>query len=328
MIDFAEMPGDGKTFARLIERLLVSAGLETQWVETDAGRGRVLTATEVAPGLLAPLKRKWLVACSHDANSEQVVRPEDLTAIYDACASAHATAILLVSSTRSSPETLRGLKALESRKGIVTRVWDHIELEARLNKPNTISLVSIFLPKTAAALPWKIWDTASPALWAAEYKGYFLYLAAKEPTLFPAIKDVEAIVEKMERVLPPGSGQHRHCIRPRAVYFNDYHRQYRVFADYISPRGDEANIIQLNNVHRILENGQPLYPNDQSARITASWNLRYISTRQDSPVYRDVDHENYYAPFMDNFQTGRARDETVSGLCWVDLLPFHAHIFD
>jgi hypothetical protein len=239
---------------------------------------------------------------------------DDVVDISDACASVDATGYLLVCSTQPSSAVVRRLQEIQTNKGIVTRYWDSIEVEKRLNAPNTFPLINIFFPKSSAGTRWRIYNTTRPSFWAANYKDYFLYLGSRISNLYPSLPDVEEIVKRLESVeLPKGSDWNEHFIRPRAVYFDDKHDQYTVFADYIYPRGDNRNVLLPTQLDRVLKDGQGLYSDAQAMWKLTHWDISYVSTNQVSDHFH-LDHKSYYEPYMDNFQTGSARKSFINKL--------------
>jgi hypothetical protein len=91
----------------------------------------------------------------------------NLPLISDACAAVDAKGFLLACSTQPSSTVVRRLEEIEKDRNIVTRYWDSIEIEKRLDAPSTFPLISIFLPKGSAAMPWKIYNSTRPSFWAA-----------------------------------------------------------------------------------------------------------------------------------------------------------------
>jgi restriction endonuclease len=317
MIDFTELPADGVKFEQLVREILVRSEFDVHWTGVGPDGGRDLVAIETAQGQLAPFERRWLVSCKHYANSGKSVGLDDVTDISDACASVDATGYLLVCSTQPSSAVVRRLQEIQTNKRIATRYWDSIEIEKRLNAPNTFALVNIFFPKSSAAIPWLIYNTTRPSFWAANYKDYFLYLGSRTANLYPSLQDVEEMVRRLESIeLPKGSDWREHFIRPRAVYFDDKHEQYSVFADYIYPRSDERNTLLPGQLNDVLKDGQGLYSDDQVMWKLTHWDIRYVSTDQASDHFH-LDHKSYYEPHIDNFRSGSARESFISELSWV-----------
>lgn len=317
MLDFTELPADGVRFEQLIREILVRSGFEVHWTGTGPDGGRDLVAIERAPGPLAQFERRWLVSCKHYAGSGRSVGLDDVTDISDACSAVDACGFLLACSTQPSSTVVRRLEEIEANRNIVTRYWDGIELEKRLDSPSTFPLISIFLPKSSATMPWKLYNTTRPSFWAANYKDYFLYLGSRTSNLFPKLRDVEGIVARLEMVqLPRGTNWNEHYLRLRGVYYDDKHGHYSVFADYLYPRGKEKKTLPPQQIEAVLKNGQALYSDGERIGNLTFWDIRYVSTSQISDHFH-LDHKEYYKPYMDNFRIGHSRQGFISDIEWV-----------
>lgn len=317
MLDFTELPADGVRFEQLIREILIRSSFEVHWTGTGPDGGRDLVAIERALGPLAQFERRWLVSCKHYANSGRSVGLDDVTDISDACAAVDASGFLLACSTQPSSTVVRRLEEIELNRGIVTRYWDSIELEKRLDSPSTFPLINIFLPKGSAAMPWKIYNTTRPSFWAANYKDYFLYLGSRTSNLFPQLGDVENIVARIESIkLPKGENWNKHYVRPRGVYFDDKNEQYSVFADYLYPEGKQKKTLTPKQINAVLKDGEGLYSDGQSMWYLTRWDIRYVATNQISDRFH-LDHKDYYEPYIDNFRIGHSREDFVSEIDWI-----------
>jgi hypothetical protein len=317
MLDFTELPADGINFEQLIREILLRSEFEVHWTGTGPDGGRDLVAIELAPGPLAQFERRWLVSCKHYAGRGRSVGLDDVTDVSDACAAVDATGFLLACSTQPSSTVARRLEEIQANRNIVTRYWDSIEIEKRLDTPSTFPLISIFLPKSSAAMPWKIYNSTRPSFWAANYKDYFLYLASRTSNLFPKLRDVEEIVARLESIkLPNGKDWAEHYLRPRGVHFDDKHEQYSVFADYLYPLGKEKRTLTPKQIDAVLKDGEGLYSDRQSMWKLTFWDIRYVSTNQVSDHFH-LDHKDYYEPYMDNFRIGHSREGFIRELDWV-----------
>src|SRR6185369_13537105 len=148
---------------------------------------------------------------------------------------------LLVCTTQPSSSLVGKLSELmeEPSNGLVTSYWDSVELEKRLNEPRGFALAHQFFPVSMKNAPWKVYNSDTPTRWAAHYKDKFLYLASRVSGYFPSLKDVEEILTRLE-VIPISTGE---GVRPRAVYFDDKHEQFTVFADYMVPDGTTPSLL-------------------------------------------------------------------------------------
>lgn len=312
MIDFSELPSDGIKFEQLVRELLLRSGFEVHWTGVGPDGGRDLVAIEKAEGMLAPFQRKWLVSCKHYANSGKSVGLNDVTDINDACDTVGATGYLLACSTQPSSTVVRRFEEIEARGKFVIRYWDSVELEKRLSAPQTLALVYLFLPISAKTNPWHIYATYSPSFWAANYKDYLLYLGSRTAHKFPSLADVEEIVRRLESIkLPDGEDWNCHYLRPRAVYFDDKHEQFSVFADYLYPEKRGAEILPPSELNNVLRDGMGLYNDDTSMWYLTNWDIKYVPCRQISDHFH-LDHKDYYEPFMQQYRSGHARDEFLS----------------
>jgi hypothetical protein len=186
MLDFKELPTDGIAFEQLIRELLIRSGFEVHWTGVGPDGGRDLVVTEKVSGQLAPFQRKWLVSCKHHAHSENSVGLDDIRDIVDACAAVDAEGFLLACSTQPSSSVVRRLEEIQANRTLLTKYWDAVEIEKRLDTPVTFPLISLFFPVGATARPWRIYNTESPSYWAANYKDYFVYLTSRDANMFPS----------------------------------------------------------------------------------------------------------------------------------------------
>ena len=141
-----------------------------------------------------------------------------------------------------------------------------------------------------------------------------MYLGSRTSNIFPKLRDVEAIVARLESIkLPKGENFSRHLLRPRGVHFDDKHETYSVFADYLYPRGKSDEVLSPQQIDQVLKDGQGLYSDKQSMWNITFWDIRYVSTNQVSDHFH-LDHKEYYEPYMDNFRIGHAREGFVSDI--------------
>jgi hypothetical protein len=307
MIDFTELPTDGVRFEQFIRELLIRSGFEAHWTGVGQDGGRDLVVIERGTGALAPFTRKWLVSCKHYAGSGKSVGLPDVTDMIDACQAIGATGFLLACSTQPTSALVKRFEEIEGQGKLVARYWDSVELEKRLHTPQAFALRFLFFPKSASSMPWQIYATRSPALWAANYKDYFLYLSSRVAHTFPTLKDVEEIVRRLQTIpLPQGGDWAHQYMRPRAVYFDNKHENFTVFADYLFPKDENPAPLTPTVVNEVLRDGQGLYADDLAMWYLTHWDIRYVPTNQVSDHFH-LDHKDYYGPYLDNFKTGIAR---------------------
>lgn len=314
MIDFTELSTDGTRFEQLIRELLVRSGFEVHWTGVGPDGGRDLVVVEKAHGALAPFRRKWLVSCKHYAKSKKSVGLDDVTDIGDACEAVGASGFLLACSTQPSSTVVRRFEEVEARGKLVVRYWDSVEIEKRLTAPQTFALNHLFFPLSSKGNPWQIYATDSPSFWAANYKDYFLYLGSRTAHTFPTLTDVEEIVRRLESIeLPKGVDWDRHYLRPRAVYFDNKHEQFSVFADYLYPERHASEAVNPTALNKFLKDGEGLYSDGGGMWYLTHWDIRYVASTQISDHFH-LDHKDYYQPFMDRYRVGLARDEFLSDM--------------
>jgi hypothetical protein len=312
MIDFSELPSDGIKFEQLVREILIRSGFEVHWTGVGPDAGRDLVVTEKSDGSLAAFERKWLVSCKHNANSGKSVGLNDVNDIVDTCEVVNAQGFLLACSTQPSSTVVRRFEELNGNGKVITKYWDSVEIEKRLNTPATFPLISLFFPESSKLFGWKIYNTHSPSFWAANYKDYFLYLGSRTANTFPALNDVEEIIRKLESIkLPEAKDWEGHYVRPRAVYFDNKHEHFTVFADYLYPRDKEDTVVTPQEIDKVLQDGMGLYSDGDAMWYITHWDIRYVPCWQISDHFH-LDHKDYYEPFMDRYRIGFARDEFIS----------------
>jgi hypothetical protein len=313
MLDFKELPDDGIAFEQLIRELLLRSEFEVHWTGVGPDGGRDLVVIERAVGQLAPFERKWLVSCKHNAHSGKSVALEDVRDVVDSCSAVDASGFLLACSTQPSSSVVRRLDEIRSKGQILTKYWDSVEIEKRFDTPATFPLISLFFPISAAARPWRIYNTDSPSYWAANYKDYFIYLTSRDANTFPSLNDIELIVGWLESIkLPEGENWERHYIRPRAVYFDNKNEQYIVFADYLYPRGKDREVVLPRAINEVLHDGAGLHSDGTAEWYITQWDIRYVETHQVSDHFH-LDHQDYYKPFMNEYRSGMSRNRFFLG---------------
>lgn len=315
MIDFKELPEDGVKFEQLIRELLVLEGFETHWTGVGQDGGRDLVITEKLIGDLSEYKRKWLISCKHTANSGKSLGREQAGNIAEDCKAIGAEGYILVCSTQPTSSLVTRLEEIEKNQNIITKYWDLIEIEKRLLKPNTFSLIHTFFPESSKNYKWKIYNAYSPAFWAANYKDYFFYLSCRHSNNYPYLESVETIVSLIERISifkDKKDGWSNHYLRPRAVYYDDKHSTHIGYVDYIYPKdSDEKTIFNPPELYRLL---QKAFTNkDNKIMNMPYWDILYISANTLSDSFQ-LDHKSYYEPYLKDFERGNARTEFLHDL--------------
>lgn len=311
MIDFKELQPDGVNFEQMVRELLIRSGFEVHWTGVGVDGGRDLIITEKAQGSLATFERTWLVSCKHNAHSGKAVGLDDISGLTDACRAIGAKGVLLACSTHPTSSVVQRFHELEKQGEILTKIWDGIELEKRLTTPATFPLIHLFFPQSSKDYTWQIFNTNSPSFWAANYKEYFFYLGCRLTNSFPRLKDIEEIVKRLESIpLPPGETWRRHHLRLRAVYYDNKHEQYFVFADYLYPTGSLQDVLAPKELNVYLKDGAGLYEDSSGMWNITFWDIEYIDCNQMSDSF-ELDHKKFYEPFIRNFQMNLSRGESI-----------------
>jgi len=311
MLDFRELPEDGRAFEQFIREILLVLDLHPRWSGQGPDQGRDIVATEALDGQLSKGERKWLVQCKHFAHSGRSVGRDDVGSVLDDCRQAGADGYLLVCSTQPSSGLVTKLQEIADRpeNRLLTKIWDGVDIEKRLAEPRLFSLGHIFLPKSFSSTPWKLYSRGAPNLWAAHYKSYFLHLSSRISGRYPDLQECEFIIGRLEQVKIKGQGE---AIRPRAIYYDDKHDTFAVFADYLVPRNQEPSL-QPSDFNKVVRDGAGLHSDDSGEWHSTTWDvlLRKVLPFSD---HFDLDHYNYYNRDAGNFQVGFSRGETIGEL--------------
>jgi hypothetical protein len=307
MLDFKELPVDGVQFEQLVREMLLRSGFEVHWTGVGADGGRDLVATERASGSLAPFARRWLVSCKHKAHAGTSVVMGDIKDLTDACSAVDATGFLLACSTQPASSVVRRLEEIGQTGRLLTRFWDGIEIERRLDVPDLFPLIHQFFPKSARANPWRIYNTESPSFWAANYQDYFVYLSSRIAHTFPALEEVEVIAARLLSVKLPGKEWNRHRLRLRGVYFDDKHEQFSIFVDYLYPSEGVGDVLTPKQLDQVFRTGRGLHSDKTSEWYLANWDARYVEVSPMSDRFH-ADAKDFYEPYMSNFRIGHSRD--------------------
>jgi hypothetical protein len=115
----------------------------------------------------------------------------------------------------------------------------------------------------------------------------------------------------LETIELPGDGFSQHYIRLRAVYFDDKHEQFSVFADYLYPHDDVKSTIKPAALNEVLQSGMGLHQDDTGMWYLTHWDVRYVPTHPYSDRFQP-DGAEHYDRFMSSFTVGFAREG------WID----------
>ena len=310
MIDFRELPKDGRAFEQLIREILLVTGLHPQWTGQGADQGRDIVATERLEGPLQVIEQKWLVQCKHFAHSGESVGRNHVGSFDSDCRQISANGYLLAVSTQPSSGLIIKLKELadQSHMPLQIKVWDSVDIEKLLTEPRLFSLGHLFFPQSFSNTPWKLYNSGSPNRWTAHYKSYFLVLSNRISGKHPSLPVCQDVVARLEGV-PIGFEEQ---VRPRAVYYDDKHDDFTVFADYLVPR-DKEPTQKPSGFEKVLHDGEGFYSEGNVSWFPTRWDIKMRNVSLTSDHF-DKDHYDYYDPFLSNYRLGMQRGRTIGEL--------------
>lgn len=312
MIDFKELPEDGTAFEQFVREMCLIYDLHPQWTGKGSDHGRDILITERARGPVGDFARLWLVQCKHFAHSGRSVGRDDLGSIIDDCKQVGAEGYLLACSTQPSSALVTKLKEIADKpeNHLITAIWDGVDVEKRLAEPYCFSLGHLFFPKSFAPTPWKLYNAGAPNKWTAHYKTYFLYLSSRIAGRHPNLHECEYIISLLEQIKPKAEHE---AVRPRAIYFDDKHDQFMVFADYLVPHKQEPSL-SPNDFEAVLHDGQGLHSDDDGMWYITYWDVQVQRIHPYSDHF-NLDHYDFYNPVRGNFEAGiRRGDDTIGDL--------------
>lgn len=293
MVDFTELPKDGRAFEQLIREILLVMSLHPQWTGQGADQGRDIIATETLEGPLGIVERKWLVQCKHLAHSGESVGRKHVGSFDSDCRQISAEGYLLVVSTQPTSGLITKLTELadQSQTRLKIKIWDSVDIEKLLTQPRLFSLGHLFFPKSFASTRWKLYNSGSPNHWTAHYKSYFILLSSRIAGSHPSFAECERIIKRLEGVATGPDEQ----VRPRAIYYDDKHGNFTVFADYLVPF-EKGPKCKPSDFDRVLDDGSD----------STFWDIQMRKVCLTSDHF-DRDHYHYYGPFISNYQLGMER---------------------
>jgi hypothetical protein len=309
-LDFCELPKDGTALEQLVRELLLVSGLRASWTGEGTDAGTDVLAEETATGPLGSFRRRWLVQCKHKAHSGKAVGRKEVGDFVADCRQHDADGYLLVCSTRPSSGLISKLNDTAGRpdNSVVTACWDSVELEKRLTEPRAFPLAHQFFPKSMAGKPWQVFNMGTPARWAAHYKDRFVYLSTRISSSFPSLELVERALKKLDEV-KVGTQEH---LRPRAVYFDDKHEQFYIFADYLVPKR-AAPRRKPSYFQEILKDWEGLVSYGGAMAHLTAWDIQLVRFNPYSDRFL-VDGAEYYDPHIRCFESGSFRGPTIGEL--------------
>lgn len=310
MIDFKELPEDGTAFEQFIREMCLIYDLHPQWTGKGPDQGRDILINEKARGPIGDFARRWLVQCKHFAHSGKSVGRDDVGSIIDDCRQVGAEGYLLVCSTQPSSSLITNLKEITEKPDnrLVTATWDAVDLEKRLAEPRCFSLGHLFFPNSFAPTPWKLYNTGAPNKWTAHYKSYFLHLSSRVSGRYPNLRECESIISLLEQISPKREDE---SIRPRAIYFDDKHEQFAVFADYLVPHNQDPSL-SSKDFDAVLNDGDGLHSDGNGIWYITYWDIQVQRINPHSDHF-DLDHYDFYNPVRGNFEVGGYRGNYTIG---------------
>lgn len=311
VIDYKELPEDGTAFEQFVREICLIYGLHPQWSGKGPDQGRDLLIEEKVQGPLRPFTRKWLVQCKHNAHSNRSVGRDDVGSIVDDCRQVGAKGYLLACSTQPTSSLVTKLQEIESvdSNGLVTAVWDGVDLEKLLHEPRCFALGHIFFPESYASTKWKLYNKGAPNKWTAHYKSYFIHLASRIAGAYPNLLECEYIISVIEQINP----RKEEAIRPRSIYFDDKHEQFVVCLDYLVPEGSEPSLTP-RDFNEVMNDGDGLHTTSDGGHYYIShWDvqMKYIKPSSD---HFHLDHYNHYNPTEGTYAIGGIRNYCLSDL--------------
>jgi hypothetical protein len=293
MLDFTELPQDGTAFEQLVREMFLGYGMHVEWTGKGPDQGRDLVVVEALTGPLGVADRRWLVQCKHFAKSQRAVGRDDVGTVIDDCGAIGAAGYLLACSTVASSGLTTKLSELSARteNGIITKVWDGVEIERRLADPRLFAIAQLFFPKSLARTPWRLYNAGMPNRWTANYKATFVVLVSRVSGEPPPLNWCAAIIERLLAMRLAKDEQ----VRPRAIYYDDAYTNLYVFADYLIVREKEPALSPADFAHT-LGDGFPFTSESGEEVPHCNWGLRVRAYNPFSDHYHR-DHPDYYKPY-------------------------------
>lgn len=307
MLDFTELPDDGTAFEQLLREMFLRYGTPVHWTGQGPDDGRDLIVVDTMIGRFGNAERKWLVQCKHNAHSGKAVGRKDVAGVIDDCAQVGATGYLLACSTVPSSGVVTKLRELHesSDNDIVTQVWDHVEIERRLDDPRLFSLAQIFFPESTKATKWRLYNAGLPNKWTANYNGCFVILICRVGGEPPPLSDCAAIIDGLRSMEKKKEGEpwwEQEEVRPRLLFWDDKFTQFRAYADYILPSGNASPLQTPQDFADRLNNGMAWEANGEYVS-PCTFYVRPVRASKGSDRYH-CDDPDYYKRCENGAPTG------------------------
>ncbi len=302
MLDFKELSSDGKEFELLIREILFAKGYKVYWSGVGPDGGRDLLCIEERTSFFSNDKKRWLIQCKHNAQSEKSVGVADLDNVVDSCSQHEAVGFVLACSTQPSSAVVNRLESITDnpKNGVTAIFWDYVFIEQVLSTPLLWRIAQRFFPVSAEATTWKVYATEKPNHWVVSYRGYYFHLANRIGSHHE--HHFESIVKRIESIEALEYPE-KHFMRVRSVYFDDKNGNYTWYLDYMFPNGEAPKFSSAQLKHYLgdgyaLDDGQ-----------CYSFDVKLREYLQHSDHY-DPDHYDYYTPYMHSYLHGSLREST------------------
>lgn len=307
MLDFTELSRDGTDLELMTREILENKDLEVYWSGKGTDNGRDLICIENTVGTIKVGKKRWVVQCKDYAVSNKAVGVKDLDDI-SGCVDMHnAEGYLLVCTTFPSSSLVDRLEKIEETKKISIAIWDSEHLKKELLKPNNLHLINSFMPKSAKKLGWRI-NGIEPGFWYATFEGHSFYISSRlsanvDP---PLLTNIEDRINEIEAL----SLSENYSVRIRAIHFDGKHSNYLLYLDLLVFNRDRSLQEEvLSNL--TFEQSKKLKEIISDRNIDGAWydidlNLSFSNAGND---HFDIDHQDFYRPFLSDFQLGAKREE-------------------
>lgn len=309
MLDFKELGQDGKDFELFTREILNALGGRAYWSGVGPDGGRDLLCIESKTGFIGKENKTWLVQCKHFAHSGKSVGIKDLDDIVTSCAQHNAQAYLLVCSTHPSSAVVERLEQVSKNTGLLTDVWDSVQLERLVATPKLWNIAQRFMPISSNSKGWSVYATEKPNHWVANYDGFYFHLynriGSRHLSRFNSVEDV---VYRMKSI----KLDKNHFLRLRSVYYDDKCGSYTYYIDYMYPSKSQL-CISSSEIKHLL--GDETIFDDGQFYFFDVYLIPYI---EDSDHY-DEDHYDYYERHIMSYASGGKRYKNFKELEEEDL---------
>jgi len=316
MINYTALPEDGIQFEQLIREIFNSMGFDTFWTGVGPDGGKDLIITEILHGKISSCEKRWLVSCKHYAHSKRAVGVKDIINITDTMRAINATGFILSCSTYPSSSLVRRLDELKSKnKDFNFKIFDGVELEKLILKPNSIHLLKNFFPNDVRNKQWLVHSTEDNGVWSASYSGHYFFCSSRDRITQPPILVIQYIIDTFDPIINGIIDNIRYIVK---------NKKYNIIFRYRGFWYDDKNcgfVIYLDcQLEKLVSQSQPLeeiikksFPESLSV-LSEKGKYAYIENIDLNFVYPSFLNEHYnpdsyedYNPFMFTMIKGKSR---------------------